>query len=81
MSKMEKKARLIEIQEEIQELASEALKLIRSESEVSYERAKSYWYAQVIMALSHDHYYLGGAGVALQDSINELDDFESDENE
>ena len=35
-------------------------------------RARSYWIPQMIMALKNDHQYLGGAGVSLQDTLEEL---------
>ncbi len=67
-------ARLIEIQEEMINLLSEAKDLIRcSDNKMAYERAKSYWMAHVEMGLSNDHYYASSSMCSMEDTIKELE--------
>jgi len=42
-------------------------------------RAKSYWYANIKMALSNEHEYMGKAGCTMEDTIAELEDLGGDE--
>ena len=35
-------------------------------------RAEAYWIPHIVCALSHDHGYLGGSMVTLEDTINEI---------
>lgn len=64
-------ARLVEIKEEMLELLRETQSLLRGTGEE--ERARSYWYAHIRMALDDDHSYLGGSMCTLQDSIDALE--------
>ncbi len=81
MSVYEKADRLIGIQQEIKELADEALGLVRGTDE--FEAAKAYWYAQITMALNNNHGYLGSGSCTMNDSAEalteELDADEEDE--
>jgi len=63
---------LIDIKEEIKDLAERALSIIQNESDLEYERAKSYWYAHIVMALDDDHGFLGGSMIKMENSINSL---------
>lgn len=65
--------RLKEIQEQMQDLLSEAKEIIRRGPKWNYDRAKSYWLAHVEMGLSNEHSYLGSAGCSMDDTINELE--------
>jgi len=65
--------RLYEIQEDILDLAREALDIIREHNKGEYERAKSYWYPEIVMALSNEHSYLGRSMCTLQSSIEVLE--------
>lgn len=42
-------------------------------------RAKSYWYANIKMALSNEHEYMGKAGCTMEDTISEVEDLEEGE--
>ena len=59
--------RLLEIKDEIGDLVEEAFRLVPS---ADRPRAKSYWYAQIIMALDDDHEFLGSGSHTLQDTID-----------
>lgn len=74
--------RLSEIKDEIKELMSEAKKIIRQHCEpITWERAKSYWFAAMSMALDNEHDYLGKEPFTMQDAIDELDDYVDEEEE
>jgi hypothetical protein len=81
--------RLSEIKTEMQDLIHEALEIVRSSgNKFEYDRAKAYWYAQIVMALSDDHDYLGGSMATMEGAIKNLqedkdeeDDEEDDEEE
>jgi hypothetical protein len=66
--------RLNEIRDELSELADEAYRIVRELSPNRADAAKAYWYAQLVMAISDDHDYLGSGSHTLQDSIDELDE-------
>ncbi len=65
--------RLVEIQGEMLELLAEATRLIQSEGGITYERAKSYWLAQVKMGLTNDHTFVANSMCSMDNTINELD--------
>lgn len=66
---------LIQIKNDISALIQEAQNILRRNADhMTYERAKSYWIAHIIMALDKEHNYLGGSMFTFQDTINELDD-------
>jgi hypothetical protein len=75
--------RLKKIKTEMQDLAFEALEIVRhSGNKFEYDRAKAYWYAQIVMALSSDHDYIGSSMATLEEAIDSLQeeaDEESDE--
>lgn len=60
--------RLAEIQEEIRELASEAIRLVRAHGEEHLAASESYWHAQITMAISDDHDFIGGGSWTLADT-------------
>lgn len=63
--------RLTEIKEELLQLLNEANKMVRGTSEEN--RAHSYWFAHIRMALDDEHGYLGSSMCTLQGSIDALD--------
>jgi len=66
--------RLKEIQDEMLNLLHEADQILRNNAEKHvYNRAKSYWLANVQIGLTDDHDYLGGAGVSMDNTINECE--------
>lgn len=70
------KYRFEEIKDQIKELLEEAISLVPS---AESDRAESYWYAHISMALDEDHDYLGGSMCSMQDTINEWHDGDDDE--
>jgi len=84
MSKTEAAERIIEITEEIRELVQEAMDLIRENgSDLTRERARSYWYPHILMNLNDDHEWLGSSMCTMEGSARELeeDDEEFEEEE
>lgn len=73
---MSNKYRFEEIIGEIKELLEEAIDLVPDGS--ALERAKSYWHAHISVALDHDHDYMGGSMWCMQDTLEELDDYEEE---
>lgn len=63
--------RLEEIKDEIKNLITEALHLMKPDERI-HDRARAYWYAHIVMALDKDHMYLGGSMVTMQDTIDEI---------
>jgi hypothetical protein len=75
MSKTEAAERIMEITEEIRELVQEAMDLIRENgSDLTRERARSYWYPHILMNLNDDHGYLGSSGCTMESSAQELEE-------
>ena len=65
--------RLSEIKDEIKELMDEAKSIVEhSGNNTAWARAKSYWYAHIVMALDDDHMFMGGSMTSMQDTIDEL---------
>lgn len=65
--------RLAEIKEEMEMLLTEAQDLLRElDNEEIANRAESYWYAHITMALSDEHMYLGKHDGTLQGTIDEI---------
>ena len=64
---------LAEIHEQMTELLHQAERLMRHAPDLCYQRAHGYWLAQITMALSDDHDYLGRGTVTMQDTIRELE--------
>jgi hypothetical protein len=74
MSKTEAAERIMEIAEEIRELLQEAMDLVREEgSDIARERARSYWYPHILVALGGDHGYMGGSMCSMEDTARELE--------
>ena len=63
--------RLLEIQEEMEDLVAEALSLC---SGTDRQRAERGWAAEIQIALSNDHGWLARGGHTLQDSIDDQDE-------
>jgi len=63
---------LEEIQDQLRELAARALRIAQDYGQGSCSRA--YWYAQIEMARTNDHDYLGGAGYSIGDLIEYIRD-------
>lgn len=75
MSRTEAAERIMEITEEIRDLVQEAMDLIRENgSDFARERARSYWYAHILMNLNDDHGYLGGSMCTMESSARELEE-------
>ncbi len=55
---------------EVDALVREAATL--RDEPIIYDRAKGYWMAQIKMAVSDDHDYIGGASITFADTISEL---------
>lgn len=80
--------RLEEIQAELKELAEEAMQIVRwncneeHRCSILHERAKAYWYPQLVMSLGDDHNYMESSMCSLQDTIKDMYGcIEEDENE
>jgi hypothetical protein len=75
MSKTEAAERIMEITEEIRELVQEAMDLIREEgSDLTRDRAQSYWYPHILTSLGGDHGYLGSSMCSMEDTARELEE-------
>ena len=75
MSKTEAAERIREIIQEIRELAQEAMDHIRENgSDLTRERARSYWYPHILMNLDEEHGYLGSSGCTMESSAQELEE-------
>ena len=75
---MSDKQRFEEIIGEIKELLEEAIDLVPEG--ITRSRAKSYWYAHMIVNVSDDHEYMSSSMHSMQDTLEEFDD-EDDEDE
>lgn len=82
MSRFEAGERILEITEEIRELLQEAMDLVRSEgTDFDRERARSYWYGHIQIALGGDHGYVGGSMCSMTDTAEDLMDYEMERDE
>ena len=73
MTRFEAGERILEITEEIRELLQEAMDLVRSEgTDFDRERARSYWYGHILIALGGDHGYMGRSMCSMTDTAEEL---------
>jgi hypothetical protein len=71
--------RLQEIRQEIETLADEALAIVKkSGKRIEVERARSYWHAHIICALTNESQYLGGSMCTLEDAISALEEDEDE---
>lgn len=64
---------LEEAKEEIEAALEKAYRALHTVGGITFERARSYWYAHVRMALDKNHDYLGGSMITMQDTIDELE--------
>lgn len=71
--------RLTDIHSEMMDLIEEASSLVRSNGGIEWERANGYWVAQIKMALSNDHFYVGSSMFTMQDAIQSLDPGDEEE--
>lgn len=68
--------RLQEIKVEIEDLVNEAKHLLPGASSIT-DRAESYWIPQILTSLEKNGGgFLGGSGVTMQDTLNELEEYE-----
>ena len=75
MSKTEAAERIREIIQEIRELAQEAMDHVHENgSDLTRERARSYWYPHILMNLDEEHGYLGSSGCTMESSAQELEE-------
>jgi hypothetical protein len=84
MSRFEAGERILEITDEIRELLQEAMDLVREEgTDIDRERARSYWYGHILIALGGDHGYMGRSMCSMTDTAEELmaEDEEPEEEE
>ena len=73
MSRFEAGERILEITDEIRDLLQEAMDLVRSEgTDFDRERARSYWYGHILIALGGDHGYMGRSMCSMADTAEEL---------
>ena len=73
MTRFEAGERILEISEEIRDLLQEAMDLVRSEgTDFDRERARSYWYGHIQIALGGDHGYMGRSMCSMSDTAEEL---------
>lgn len=63
--------RLAEIKEQLKELVEEAYDLVRGTDRNEGDRARAYWYGQMVSSLDDEHYFVGRT-VTLKDSIDAL---------
>lgn len=73
MSRFEAGERILEITEEIRELLQEAMDLVRENgTDLDRERARSYWYGHIVIALGGEHGYMGRSMCSMTDTAEEL---------
>ncbi len=73
MSRLEAGERILEITEEIRELLQEAMDLVRENgTDLDRERARSYWYGHIVIALGGEHGYMGRSMCSMTDTAEEL---------
>jgi hypothetical protein len=71
MSAHVKAERLFAIKQQMLELLNEALVILLDTEEE--ERAKSYWWPHIRMALDEEHSYLGKSMFTIQDTVEALE--------
>ena len=82
MSRFEAGERILEITDEIRDLLQEAMDLVRAEgTDFDRERARSYWYGHILIALGGDHGYMGRSMCSMADTAEELMEEEEPEEE
>jgi|13_taG_2_1085334.scaffolds.fasta_scaffold05260_8 hypothetical protein len=68
---MSDKERFEDIIYEIESLLEEAVELLNEDMKL-YSRAKSYWYANMIVNLNHNHGFLSNSSYTMEDTLNEF---------
>ena len=63
---------LREIQTQILDLLDQANQIVRKADRGICNRAESYWLAHAKMAITKEHFYLGGSTVTMDDTIEEI---------
>jgi len=82
MNRFEAGERILEISEEIRDLLREAMGLISDNgTDLDYQRARSYWYGHIQLALGGDHGYMGRSMCSMADTAREMTEDESDSEE
>lgn len=82
MSRFEAGERILEITDEIRDLLQEAMDLVRENgTDFDRERARSYWYGHIQIALGGDHGYIGSSMCSMTDTADELMEEEPEEEE
>lgn len=82
MSRFEAGERILEITDEIRDLLQEAMDLVREHgSDIDRERARSYWYGHIQIALGGDHGYMGSSMCSMTDTAEDLMDYEMERDE
>lgn len=74
---MSDKHRFEEIIGEIKVLLDEALELVPEG--ISKSRAKSYWYAHMVVNIDEDHEYMSSSMCSMQDTLEEFDEQEEEQ--
>jgi hypothetical protein len=83
MNRFEAGERILEISEEMQELLREAMGLLSEHgTDLDYQRARSYWYGHIMIALGGDHGYMSRSPSSMigtaEDLMEEGDDERTD---
>jgi len=82
MSRFEAGERILEITDEIRDLLQEAMDLVRENgTDIDRERARSYWYGHIQIALGGDHGYMGSSMCSMTDTAEDLMDYEMERDE
>jgi hypothetical protein len=73
MNRFEAGERIMDISEEMQGLLREAMDLIAEHgTELDYLRARSYWYAHIIISLGGEHGYMARSASSMIGTANDL---------
>ena len=82
MNRFEAGERILEISEEMQGLLREAMDLLREHgTDLDYQRARSYWYAHIIISLGGEHGYMARSASSMIGTANDLMETKGDEEE
>ena len=82
MSRFEAGERILEISQEMQDLLQEAMGLLKEHgTEIDHLRARSYWYAHIMIALGGDHGYMARSPGSMIGTAEDLMAGEGDEEE
>lgn len=73
MTRFEAGERILEISEEMQELLREAMGLLREHgTDLDNLRARSYWYAHIMIALGGEHGYMARSTASMIGTAEDL---------